>query len=440
MTRKDQHTLAPEEPGPLHQTEAEAAGAVPADNLVEPRYNSEMEDASPEPTQTGLSIPERTTRQPTSSSNNSSDSEIRQSRQELRALKRQQARLELRLKINETRRKVSKLQSRVEGDEDEGDRRGGKRPRAHMLQASVHDQSLSESSNRQTSRYEVETVDPPLLANLPIRQRVPDQQPFMKAPPRLRLDPKYAGNSLREYTVFMARLDNHFERYASAYNDDRQKIADAVAELNDDMLRKWFQHKKDIGDDHLTWTSFCEFQLSLINDPVNLARDAMRKYMTATQKFDQSVRDFAAYLKEWEQLLEPYSEEQRKEHLRAKVLYEVRAESLKYSKEPESYDAYVAHLQTVEDSIPTRRATLKGKRPRGAGRTVSYSESAPRDERPTTRFERPGRSDRRDRRSTWSSHSKFICYYCSKPGHKSTECPKRLQDEKNRKEAPDSKN
>ena len=84
-----------------------------------------------------------------------------------RALKRQQARLELRLKINETRRKVSKLQSRVEGDEDEGDRRGGKRPRANMLQASVHDQSLSESSNRQTSRHEVETVDPPLLANLP---------------------------------------------------------------------------------------------------------------------------------------------------------------------------------------------------------------------------------------------------------------------------------
>jgi hypothetical protein len=127
---KDQRTLAPgEEPGPLHQTEAEAAGAVPADNPVESTHNSEMEDASPEPTQTGFSIPERTTRQPTSSSNNSSDSEIRQSRRELRALKRQQARLELRLKINETRRKVSKLQSRVEGDEDEGDRRGGKRPR-----------------------------------------------------------------------------------------------------------------------------------------------------------------------------------------------------------------------------------------------------------------------------------------------------------------------
>ena len=46
---KDQSTLAPgEEPGPLHQTEAEAAGAVPADNPVA-MHNSEMEDASPEP-------------------------------------------------------------------------------------------------------------------------------------------------------------------------------------------------------------------------------------------------------------------------------------------------------------------------------------------------------------------------------------------------------
>ena len=46
---KDQSTLGPgEEPGPLHQTEAEAAGAVPADNPVA-MHNSEMEDALPEP-------------------------------------------------------------------------------------------------------------------------------------------------------------------------------------------------------------------------------------------------------------------------------------------------------------------------------------------------------------------------------------------------------
>ena len=175
-------TYPREEPGPLHQTEA---GIVPADdNLVESMCNSEMEDASQEPTQTGLPVTERTTRQSTSSSNNSPDSEIRQSRQVLHALRRQQACLELRLKIKETRRKVSNLQSRTQGDEDERDRRGGE-----LLQASIHDQSSSQSSNtsRQSSRYEVETVDSPFLANLPIRQRVPDQEPFMKASPRLRL-------------------------------------------------------------------------------------------------------------------------------------------------------------------------------------------------------------------------------------------------------------
>ena len=56
---KDQRTLAPgEEPGPLHQTEAEAAGAVPADNPVESMHNSEMEDASPEPTQSRKELPD----------------------------------------------------------------------------------------------------------------------------------------------------------------------------------------------------------------------------------------------------------------------------------------------------------------------------------------------------------------------------------------------
>jgi hypothetical protein len=431
MARKNQRTLIPrvEEPESLHQTEGEAVEAGPA-NISD----SEMEDAHQERTEAGVSIPEKTIMPPTSSSDSSSDADIRQSRQELRALKRQQARLELRLKINETRRKVSRLQSRVQGEEDEGDERGGKRPRANALQVSVHDSPRSQPRSRQTSGHEHEIADSAGSVNLPLRQRGPDQEPFMKAPPRLKLEPKYAGKSLREYTIFMARLDNHFERYARAYTDDRQKIADAVAELDDDMLRKWVQHKKDIDEDLLTWTGFCDFQLSLINDPVNLTREAMRRYMTATQKFDQSVRDFAAYLKEWEQLLEPYSEEQRKEHLRAKVLYEVRAESLKYSKEPESYDAYVAHLQTVEDSIPTRRAALKGKRPRGAGRIASHSESAARDERRTTRFEQPGRPDRK------SSHTKFVCYYCNQQGHKSPSCPKRIQDEKSRREGADSKN
>jgi hypothetical protein len=389
-----------------------------------------MEDAPQELTEAGVSIPETTIRPPTSSSDSSSDAEIRQSRQELRALKRQQARLELRLKINETRRTVSKLQSRVQGEEDEGDERGGKRPRADILQVSVHDQSRSQARSRQTSGYEVETVDLAGSANSTSRQRGPDQEPFMLAPLRLRVEPKYTGKCLNEYTKFMARLDSHFERYARVYTDDRQKIADAVAELDDNMLRKWVQHKKDIDEDRLTWKGFCDFQLGIINDTVNLTREAMRRYMTATQKPDQSVRDFAAHLKEWEQLLEPYSEYQRKEHLRAKVLYEVRAESLKYSKEPESYDAYVVHLQTVEDSIATRRAALKGK-PRGPGTTPSRSESTVRD---IERSERPDRPDRK------SSRTKFVCYYCNLPGHRSTRCPKRIQDEKNRREGAGSKN
>jgi Zinc knuckle len=434
MPRKNPRTPAPrEEPETSHETvqpESEAMGAAPADDPAEPASDSEMGDADPpqELTQAEVSIPETTIRPPTSSSNSSSDAEIRRSRQELRALKRQQTRLELRLKIDETRRTVSRLQSSF------GDDRGGKRPRADTLQVSVHDRSRSQSRSRQASEYEVETSDSEESASYTSGQRRPDQELFTKAPPRLKLEPKYAGKSLRDYTIFMARLDNHFERYAGAYTHDRQKIADAVAELDDDMLRKWVQHKKDIDVDNLTWSGFCDFQLSLINDPVNMTREAMRKYMTAAQKPEQSVRDFAAYLKEWEQLLDPYTEEQRKEHLRAKVLYEVRAESLKYSKEPKSYDAYVAHLQTVEDSIWTRRAALKGKKPRGAARITPHSASTTREERSTERSERPERPDRK------SSRTRFVCYYCNQPGHRSTKCSKRMQDEKNRKEGTNSKN
>ena len=106
----------------------------------------------------------------------------------------------------------------------------------------------------------------------------------------------------------MARLENHFDQYATYYTLDKQKIAESVSELGDETLRKWIQHKKDVGEDNLTWQGFNDFLLSLINDPVILAREAMKRYMNAKQKTYQSVRDFAAYLKDWEQHLDPYTE------------------------------------------------------------------------------------------------------------------------------------
>ena len=57
---------------------------------------------------------------------------------------------------------------------------------------------------------------------------------------------------------------------------------------------------------------FYEFLLNLINSRVNLLREAFRKYSDAKQTPEQTVRDFATYLAQWEaqaaQLPEPYTD------------------------------------------------------------------------------------------------------------------------------------
>jgi hypothetical protein len=424
---------AREEPAPedLYQTdEPQARDSGSEDmNLSSNEEEANPYELPPQSAQPALSIPETVVRPPTASSNVSSDPEIREARRELRDLKREEMRLVLRQQIRDTRQNVARLRatstqrtdlaipiSDAEDEAEEGDGRGSKRPRADTLQLSVHHPSRSPSRSRHGSGDESPAGKTWQSSTQPSGQ----QGLFKKPPPRLRLETKYAGKNISEYQTFMARLDNHFERYKDAYVDDRQKIADAVAEFNDDMLKKWTQHRRDVDEDEITWSSFDEFLKRLIRDPVAMMRDVTRKYANARQRPEESVRDFAAFLKELELLMPPYPDSHRKEFLRAKVLDEVRAEAQKYANEPETYDAFVAHLQTVEDSMPPRRNALKAKK-RGTQRSQSRTTGE--------RSERSEQSEDTNRKSSRSS-SKIICYYCSKPGHKEDECRKKARDGK----------
>jgi len=173
------------------------------------------------------------------------------------------------------------------------------------------------------------------------------------------MEGKYRGENMREFTTFMTRLEIHFRRYSYYFTTEERKVAEGAAWLSDTLILKWAQHEKETGDE-TTWQEFYEFLLHLINDPVNLLREAYQRYSDAKQTPEQSVRDFTTYLAQWEaQLPEPYTERQRKEYLRTRVLPEVRREVLKYKEETDSYEGFVAHLQTVEDSLPHRRAAIR---------------------------------------------------------------------------------
>jgi hypothetical protein len=333
----------------------------------------------------------------------------------LRNLQKTRRQLEIRLKIQKEQAQIKRiereLQDYAEGYESlrdsseadldivntdtEGIERGSKRSRADTTQESVHHPKRNET--------------------------------FSKPPPRVGLESKYRGRHMREYNTFMARMQNHFDQHFQYFTSDRMKIASAVAETHDDILLKWSQHIQETPTENRPWKEFQDFCLHLINDPKMLVRQMMQQYIDTRQTPDQSVRDFASRLKQIEQYLEPYSEKQRKEHLRAKVLPEIRNEILKYPDEPESYDSYIAHLHAVEESMPTRRNTIR------LAQLTRISKSR-RDRKDTRSDPRHHTQTTTDESSAKEGPKRKNCNYCHRKGHIENDCYIKHRDRRSKPE------
>jgi uncharacterized protein YukE len=246
-----------------------------------------------------------------------------------------------------------------------------------------------------------------------------------REPPKLKMD-RYKGRSIKEYDAYMTRLTYHFRRYSHWYEShdpDTRKIEAAVEILDDDPMGAWRTHEEDAGGiEGITWQDYQDFLLSLIKDPEMLHRDANQKYSEAAQKDHQSVREFARYLQLWESRLPyQYTESQRKDHLRSKVLRAVRNEALKYPNEPKTYDGFIAHLQKIEDNMATRWTSRK------AGRQDKRFRPPP-DRRNT-------KSDNRG-----SDKQAKYCTYCKKTNHIVEDCRTKRYHERNQEKANVSKN
>ena len=195
--------------------------------------------------------------------------------------------------------------------------------------------------------------------------------------------------------------------------------------LNDNILLRWSQHADGL-EATPTWAKFEDFLLRQINDPKLLIRRAQQKFTDAKQRPQHTVREFASFLAQQEALLpEQYSERQRKENLRTRVLPEIRSEVLRYPNEPESYEAFIAHLAVVEEEMPERRKTLQQKR------------KAPDDKKSNKDSDRKPDKGRGPQSSNPQSTSQAKndepfngeCNYCHKWGHRAKVCRKRIADE-----------
>jgi len=239
---------------------------------------------------------------------------------------------------------------------------------------------------------------------------------------------------MKEYNAFTTRMENHFMRHANWFSTDEAKVLDGAGCLNDDLLLKWTQHVKNLGNARQTWDDFTDYLLRQINDPKNLTRRTHQRFTDARQKPHQTVRDLAAYMAQLEALLpETYSETQRKENLRTRVLPEIRSESLRYTDESKTYDGFVAHLAMIEEEMPARKGALR----KGSKESIKKGTSADKDKNhPKDKTKSDQDTQSSSARSTSTKRSDYFageCSYCHKWGHKAEDCRKRKADEKAKK-------
>ena len=259
-------------------------------------------------------------------------------------------------------------------------------------------------------------------------------QPIPKGSPPAPPHPseKFKGKDIREYTLWKGKIENIFQQKPQYFVNDGIKISVGKSWISDDLFYNWDSHRRELKHDP-SWEEFLDFCLREIANPDTISDDAHQKYTEARQKPWQSVRDFASYLKQWEdQFTEPYTDGQRIIHLQTRILKEVRSRADLYAESPRTYNAYVVWLAKVESDMDDRKRAME------SGKPSQFSRSSHPDKKPHMRGfksshpkgssnnEKPQSDDSRADKKTRKDKS---CFYCKKPGHWINECCKKAADE-----------
>ena len=264
--------------------------------------------------------------------------------------------------------------------------------------------------------------------------RIQTSQPIPKGSPPAPPHPseKFKGKDIREYTLWKGKIENIFQQKPQYFVNDGIKISVGKSWISDDLFYNWDSHRRELKHDP-SWEEFLDFCLREIANPDTISDDAHQKYTEARQKPWQSVRDFASYLKQWEdQFAEPYTDGQRIIHLQTRILKEVRSRADLYAESPKTYNTYVVWLAKVESDMDDRKKAIE------SGKPSQFSKSSHLDKKPHMRGFKsshpkgPSNHDKLqgdDSRADKKPRKDKSCFYCKKPGHWINECRKKAADE-----------
>ena len=182
------------------------------------------------------------------------------------------------------------------------------------------------------------------------------------------------------------------------------------------------------------WEEFCVVLRNQLQDPVTRDATLARQYNEAQQRPDQTVAQFVSYLDDLEGEMEPYTDNQRRQHLLAKLRPDIRYALSHYQKPPQTRRELIDLATQLEaarrkdgrrESAPTShkgqaeggpsKGRFEEKKPNSKGKAKAGDTTKGRSQRQAPTNSQPNAAKEKLRREN-------RCYLCEGQGHYAKDC------------------
>ena len=281
------------------------------------------------------------------------------------------------------------------------------------------------------------TNDP--MSDVVVGSKRPAVEPLIpRSTSKRRIRPKelplYYGKSVKEHLNWTRDARTTFWSYWEDFPTEEDKILYAMPYLAGEPKETWYRHERniDISLPIYGWDYFEKFLLDIVEDPVNRQLDAAQQFTNATQRPQQSVYSFEAYLSSLEAQLPPFSPAHLVSNLFTKLQPDLCKALTNYQDLPKTRDGLLALAARLEHN-------LLGGKP-GAGKQHGDSRKSSKQKQKTSMPFRSTATDSTDTaeikaKSKGQDHAKpgkkpgggqdkshITCYNCDKKGHYANEC------------------